>query len=135
MTGFVAAKEAILDLFVTAWGVTTEITLDNETLNNPADNYVRLTIRHNDAAQETLGAVGNRKFTRLGSAFVQIFTPVDQGSQAADGFVATAMGIFEGVRISGTTVRFKDVIPREIGPDGKWYQVNVQADFEYDETK
>lgn len=137
MTTLPEAKEAIYLAFQTAWTPTGKaLTFDNEKFDPPVDDeWARLTVRHTGGGQETLGKVGNRKFARLGSVFVQVFTPIDQGTSEADVLVTTARNAFEGITLAGTTLRFLDVVAREAGPDGKWYQTVVEANFEYDETK
>lgn len=123
--------------FTTAWGTLTPVTLDNEEHDNNDGivPWVRVAIRHNAAGQETLGKVGNRKFMRGGSVFVQVYVLGNEGTSEADTLATTARNVFEGVSLAGTTVRFKDVIVRETGPTDKWYQTVVEAVFEYDETK
>ena len=136
MTTLTAAREAIYQAFVDGWGATSVFTFDNENFDPPDDaSWVRLSVRHNASTQETLGRTGNRRFARLGSALVQIFTRDNIGARTADTLATTAREIFEGVSLAGTTIRFLDVIVRETGPDGKWYQVVVEATFEYDETR
>lgn len=137
MTTMVEAKQAMLLAFTTAWGTTTPVTIDNEEHNNNAGvvPWVRVTIRHDLSTQETLGKVGNRKFARGGSVFVQVYVLGNEGTDEADTLSTTARNVFEGVSLAGTTVRFKDVIVRETGPSDKWYQTVVEAVFEYDETK
>lgn len=136
MTTLTAATETMYDLFLDAWGSTTSVTADNESFD-PPDNasWARISIRHNAGGQQTLGGVGDRKFFRRGSFFVQIYTTEGQGRNAGDILAAQARDVFEGVSITGTTVRFLDVIVRETGLDGKWYQHVVEATFEYEETK
>ena len=137
MTTIDEAREAMYQLFSDGWTPTGfNFTLDNEkfkpTQNSP---WARFVIRHAAATQDTLGRKGNRKFARFGSAITQIFVPDDAGTSQADDLIKTVQGIFEGERIPGTTIRFLDVIPQEIGAEGRWYQTNVNATFEYDETK
>ena len=137
MTTLNEAAEAIYQSFETAWGATSALTFDNEEFD-PPDNapFVRLTVRHNGARQDTIGRATNRKFGRTGSVFVQIFTLANEGRANADNLAQTARAVFEGVTLSGTTLFFRNVIVREIGPgDGRWYQVNVEAEFKYFETK
>lgn len=130
------AREAIYSKFVTAWDDETPVTFDNERYDPPDDNpWVRVTVRHTGSTQETLGPAGSRKFMRTGVCFVQIFTRGDKGTAEADALARIAALAFEGERIVGTTVRFLDVVTREAGPDGKWYGVVVEANFEYDETR
>lgn len=131
----VDAKELLTQEFVTAWGATTPIDLDNEKIDPPNDAaWVRVAIRHNASNQETLGGVGNRFFTRGGSAFIQVFGRLNKGSREADTLAQQARAVFEGKTIANE-IRILDVIVREIGPDEAWYQVNVEAQFEYTEIK
>lgn len=136
MTDNVAAKEAIYQAFVDGWASETAITFDNESFTPPAaDPWVRVAVRHNASVQDSLGRPGNRRFMRLGSVFVQVFTPIDQGTLKADQLAKKAREIFEGKTLSGTSISFRDVAVREIGADGKWYQANVEAEFGYDEIR
>lgn len=137
MTTITQAREAIYAAFVNASAINAaQLTFDNEVFD-PPDNkpWIRLSVRHNSMSQETLGRVGDRKFQRLGTTFTQIFVRTDNGTDEADELAISAKNVFEGVRLAGTTVRFLDVLVREVGPDGKWYQVVVEANFEYDETR
>ena len=137
MTTLNQAREAIYAAFVAKWdvGPVSGYTFDNEKYDPPeGEPWVRLSVRHSDARQETLGSVGNRRFARRGTAFVQVFVPQDTGTQKADDLTRQAMSIFEGVSLAGTTVRFLNVIPRETGVDGSWFGTLVRAEFEYDET-
>ena len=135
MTTLNQAREAIYDEFVTDWGSTSPLTLDNEKVDPPTTEWVRLSVRHTASTQDTLGAPGNRRFERIGSAFVQIFVPTDQGTLRADELATIAREAFEGKSLTGTTIRFLDVIVREAGVDGQFYAVVVEATFEYDETR
>lgn len=134
MPSTVDAKESMLQAFITDWAAATEVDSDNEKFDTPVDeDWVRWSCRHNDSNQESLGGVGHRKFTRGGSVFIQVFGRLDKGSRPADALAQNARAIYEGKTIDG--VRFTDVIIREIGPDDSWYQINVEAIFEYTETK
>lgn len=92
-------------------------------------------MRHNDRAQESLGGVGRRKFESGGSVFVQCFAPLDGGRASADTLAAVARTIFEGKTLSPEGIRFTSSVTRELGPDGAWYQINVESTFTYTETK
>lgn len=128
-----AAREAVYDRWNTQWGATTPFTFDNEKFSTPDVPWARLTVRNTQSAQHTLGAVGNRRFRRLASVFVQLYDIVDNGLATLDGLAQTARGIFEGVSFSG--LAFNNVVVRESGADGKWFQVVVEAFFDYEETK
>lgn len=109
-------------------------TFDNEKFDPPdAGQWARVSMRNTGSAQSTLGPTNGRRFRRTASVFVQLYDEVDQGLQQLDVLTRETRGIFEGVSFSG--LRFTDVDTRETGPDGKWYQVVVEAFFDYEETK
>ena len=136
MTTLSEAREAIYDQFLSGWGATTEVTRDNIDFDpNALSEWVRISVRHTASTQETLNSPGLRRFARFGSAFIQIYTEGDIGTQRTDELATIARNLFEGLSLSGTTVRFLDVVFRETGAEGKWFQSIVEATFEYDETK
>jgi hypothetical protein len=138
MTTTPQAVQAILDAFDDVWSVgpVSAYTFDGEQFD-PPDNasWVRVSIRHTFAGQESLGVESNRRFRREGAVFVQCFSPANQGSKAAVDLAHTARAIFEGVTLAGTSVNFTDCSIRETGPDDKWYGVTLEALFAYDEIK
>jgi len=136
MTTLVEANEAMAQRFADTWQPTGwEFALENEAFEPGDDPWARFTSRIAASTQETLGQVGCRKFERSGSLFVQIFEVADKGTNRSKQLAQTVVDGFEGQRITGTTIRFNDVIPRETGPDGKWYQTTVEINFVFDETK
>lgn len=138
MTTMNQAVEAMYQAWDTGWASRTPYHFDNEEPGfdtKTATEWARVSVRHNDGGQETLGGPNNRRFARRGSVFVQVFVKTNTGTATMHGHAQAARAIFEGTRIAGTTVRFLDVIVRETGPDGKWYQTVVEAQFEYDEIK
>lgn len=137
MTTLAQANEAIAELFVQTWSVTTfAYSLDNESYDPPDDApWARFSVVHTGSTQDTIGRPGNRKFERSGSAFVQVFVKSDTGTQQSKELTQTVMDGFEGVSISGTSIYFLDVIPRETGTDRGWFQTVVEATFRYFETK
>lgn len=135
MTTLNQARTAIYEEFQAAWGATTPFTFDNEKYTPPDTEWARLTVRHTASTQDTLGAQGNRRFERIGSVFIQIFVPTNQGTTRADELATIARETFEGKSLTGTTIRFLDVIVRETGVDGQYYVVVVEATFQYDETR
>lgn len=130
------AREAIYNQFIDGWGSLTPITRDNLDFNpSGLDEWVRLSVRHTASAQETLNSPGLRRFARFGSVFVQIYTEGNKGTSRTDDLAEAARNLFEGLSLSGTTVRFLDVVFRETGAEEEWFQSIVEATFEYDETK
>lgn len=131
------AVERIYSEFVTGWGATSPFTFDNKKYDPPANtSFVRVTVRHTDATQDSLGSVGTRKFDRPGTLFIQCFSPLDIGRSAADNLALTARNLFEGKTLTPEGIRFFGVTVREIGLDGEgMFQINVEAPFEYTETR
>lgn len=138
-----AARQAILNRWIAQWGTTTTYTFENEKLVPPAamaasafsidtDTWVRVVVHNTESVQETLGPVGNRKFQRTGEIAIQIFVPVDRGTADADTLAMQARAIFEGARFSGVCCYAG--LAREIGPDGRWFRVDVTIPFTYWET-
>lgn len=109
---------------------------ENETFSTPdGGEYIRCSIRHATSTQSSQGGIGNRRFQRTGSAFAQVFTPENTGTDRNRELVQAIVAGFEGTRIVGTTIRFNDVIPREVGPAGRFFQSVVEINFIYDEIK
>lgn len=136
MTTESEAGEAIYKAFFDGWASATPATADNEEFDaKELPEWARLSIRHNLSTQETLGEAGARKYDRGGSIFIEIYTAINTGVKRTVELKRLARDIFEGKRLTGTTVRFNDVIPTEQGPDGTWYRSTVEAIFVYTEIK
>lgn len=137
MTDYPEANEAITQLFFDTWNPTGfPFTLGNEKFDPPEDSpWTRMVVRHNAATQSTLGRAPARKFDRFGSVLIQLFTPQREGTRRSAELVQTVVNGFEGARISGTTICFFDVIPREVGASDRWYQVTIEAEFRWTEVR
>lgn len=131
------ARERIYQAFVDAAVLPTgRYTFENEVYTPPVgETWARLVVRHRVRAQETLGIVGNRKFESLGGVIVQCFAPLDTGTAGADTVAQAVRAAFEGKVLLPEHIRLYGAQVREIGSDGAWYQINVEAFFNYDETK
>lgn len=126
------ARDEMSALFKAAWG-NRAVIWDGLPGSPPSGRtpWARFTVRHADGGS---GAIGNHRFRRQGTIFIQLFAPVGDGLSAMDPLTKIAMDAYEGQSTAGGAW-FRDVRSREIGPDGDWYQVNVLVDFEYDEIK
>jgi len=135
MAGLNDARKAIYDKFVTDWADETIFDFDNEDFEPPNGDtpWVRLVVRNRLGRQESLGAIGQRKFLREAAVIVQVFVPLDKGLSEADRLATKVRDIFEGTRLSGLWFFTSDIV--EIGPDGKFYQYNVECVFNYEQTK
>lgn len=126
------ARDEMTALFATAWSPRA-VVWDGVAGKPPNTRapWARFTIRHADGGS---AAIGNRRFRREGTIFIQLYAPVGDGLSALDPLTKIAMDAYEGQSTAGGAW-FRDVRSREIGPDGDWYQVNVLVDFEYHEIK
>lgn len=134
------AKE-VYNEFIAEWEGITPAQFDNEPIMHhglPLDAsidipWIRVVIRGTTGGQETLGEVGKRKFDRQGLILAQVFVLEGTGTFEANTLAKKVADIFEGNSING--VICKDAVLRPVGVRGKWYQVNVDIDIEYYETK
>lgn len=143
MVSLVNARETIYQAFQTAWTAAfvtpPTFTTDNEVFEPPVDAaWVRMVVRHDGSTLECIGGTGDggmNTYQRTGRVIMQVFTPLNQGTREADTLAQAARAIFEGTTLSSNAIRFNNVVLREIGPDGSWYQINLEAAFQYDERK
>lgn len=132
---YAEARENIYSSFVEQWNNFTDFTLDNEDFDPGEDAWVRITVRSRDGQQGSLGTEGNRRFDRAGVVFVQIFTPLNKGTAEMGSITEKVLEIFEGKRIADTTICFHTARPKELGPEGVWYNSTVEVGFTYQEIK
>lgn len=95
--------------------------------------YAKLRILHTGGGQRSLGERGNRIFTRQCTLFIQLFFPLKQLEAVSREVVANAVSILEG-NATPLGISFLHVVPTEVGQSEGLYQINVTADFEYDEV-
>jgi hypothetical protein len=98
--------------------------------------WCRINIRHATGDQSTLADdVGGSLHTQEGTVIVQVFADYksNKGSTLAVQLAMVAKKAFTGKRTPN--VWFKRVRYQEVGREGRWYQINVSADFEWDERR
>lgn len=141
MTTLIEAKQILYSALVTDWGSETPYILDNRgTLDSNGVDltatklpWIRATIKHETFSQFTQGPVGGRKFERKGRLLVQIFTLGNKGTETSDLLSQKIVLAMEGKTFTGVCI--DNVTPRELGQDGKWYQVLADIEFTYQEIK
>jgi hypothetical protein len=140
MPNLTEATETICQCFHTNWADRTQVEWPNvipengQKLSQGNEAYVALHIKHEGSDQSSFGGEGGRVFVRQGQVIAQVFVPVGKrGLEEATQLAKVASDAFEGKTLGG--VRFYRVSARTVGPDGPWYQMNVSADFEFDEIK
>jgi hypothetical protein len=138
-----AAEDAILTLFKTAWDQVSPpvpAVYDNVAQEAPraGTTWVRVQIKHNPGAggQTTIGgAPGAKRFTRYGHVVCELFVPTGKGKSAYTNLTDTLLAIFEGKTASFGGAFFYNVRPSEVGQDCDWFQVNVLAEFQWDQIR
>lgn len=130
-----AAHNAIRARFETQWGATTPVQYPNVKFESPDESpWVRVAIIDADANWASMGVPGSNIERHRGQVTVQIFVPSGTGEGAATEYADQVKAIFRSWRDAPSGLRF--LVPpyaRTIGVDGKWYQVNVVAPFEFDD--
>lgn len=143
---FSTARDEILDAFKTAWdagagalnsGTVPTVFWDGvpEPVDKPHDApWARIQIRHGLGGQTGIGRNSPQsRFTKTGVVTVQVFQPLAQpGLSQSEGLAEVAKSAFEGVSTASCVI-FRNVRINEVGATDAWYQMNVLAEFEYDE--
>ena len=132
MPDYTTAWLSMADYFKTEWGVAVPLFLDDDADTPTTETWARLTIKHTDGGQVTMGAPGSNRFRRFGTITVQIFQKQGDFGIAARELAENALAIFAGVENDAITYYNGSV--REVGNNGRgWYQINVITEFRYDE--
>jgi hypothetical protein len=142
ITDITEAHDKLLAVFKTAWD-----TLDDPPLviypddgqDLPDDGpYARVTVQHNLQSQVTVGGkLSNggpgQRFRAFGIITVQIFTISGDGLTTAHTLSTLVKNAFQGKNTGSDEIEFRNARINEIGQDGPWHQINVLAEFNYDE--
>lgn len=130
------AREAIYKTLVDNW-VTTPIVFQDENYTPQSNSYwVRLSMKHLESSQDTLGGVGFRRFVRRSRVFIQVFGPSNAGLKTLDEYATTIAALYEGKgRLENTNMRIYNVTINEGVVDGHFQPMIVEFDIEYEEIK
>lgn len=125
-----ATHNAIRTRFAAQW-TTTPIAYPNVEFTPPAGDtgWVRLTIEDADAFQVSMGAPTNF-YRHPGLIIVSVFVPLNRGDKQALEYADSIAAIFRSWQTTG--IRACAPTVKRIGPDDKWYHVNVVVPFERD---
>lgn len=129
---FTEATASMRRFFDANWPHDVPVAYDDVSFSKPdAEPWVRLTIKHNEGFQASVGDPGNNRHRREGIIVAQIFSPEGDASKTARELADSAADIFIGATDNG--IHFYNTVAREAGNDGMgWYQINVTASFWYD---
>jgi hypothetical protein len=134
LTTSVQFIEAVYSEFFVAWVNTTPICFDSDFFDSRGVlQFVRFSVRHSPDTEQTLGGLGERKFTRKGIIFIQVFSSIDSKNATTMVLAEKARDVFEGKSFNDYYI-FKSGL-REIGIKDGYYQINVTHEFSYNECK
>ena len=139
----VTLNQTVESTFATAWGSTTTIAYDNVAFTPPVgSSWVKIYVREGDSSKITIGTAPQRRRT-LGTVFVDIFTPIGQGSKAVRTYADNVKAIFKDLRVSGIQFdgagdvmvfgeRYYTNSGTGVPATSQWYQATVAIPFKYD---
>jgi hypothetical protein len=131
------ARDEMLAVFNAAWQaeslpvVWSDLPSEIPSTQTP---WARVTIRHSTSNQSSLsGASGAKMWDRMGTLWVQIFTPIGGGNVEGYRLAQLVTNAFQAAK-SGE-VWFRNSRINEVGSDGAFEQINVLTDFLYNDVR
>lgn len=137
MSAFTEPSQAILDLITANWTETPFI-IDNEVINDPPSEFMRVSFLFNDAQQQSLGSP-RRLFRMSGVANCEILVEQNSGQGRSKQLVDILADIFRAQTINTTNGELRLYAPslqstlsREYATN-QFYNAIVIIPFQYDE--
>jgi hypothetical protein len=137
-------RDLVYKTFIAGWGSETIYTFENEQFVPPepatpgspraGTPWVRLSVRHSESRQKTLGPVGRRKFEHKVRLVLQIFTVPNTGLKRSDQLAQKFFEIFDE-DLGRATVFGGETAYRERGTAEGWQMSEAWVDYTYDETR
>lgn len=134
------ARDSILDVFRTALlasaYATVPVFYDDQAKDLPSTgSWIRVDVQHVTGRQVNIGGtIGNRRYRYTGMVTIQIFTEFGKGQVDSDALAQLMKTTFRGKNTGADAITFRSVRIVEAGQSGNWLQVNVIAEFDYDEV-
>jgi hypothetical protein len=132
------ARSAVYVEFTTQWADRTPLHRDGEAGFEQPDtgiSWARLSFRNFGGGQTTLSPLGSRKYTRVGAAFVQVFTPAAKGIGVGAVLVQAARGILEGRNVGALNFNDSTITESPFAEGEKYRQMTVEVRCTYPEDK
>lgn len=129
------ARDEMLAVFKAAWDTTGLQATYTDIPGSVPDTeaaWARVTIQHADGGQTGFGATEVKRFTNVGILTVQVFAPKGDGKTEAYRLAQLVLVAYCQARGS---VWYRKQRIREAGSDGAYEQINVLADFNYDDQR
>lgn len=148
MTTYDAAIDTMYSVFKNEWdanaativGYTPIVSYDepDSSEREPLDAvFARLTVRNVNDTQIGMGACGGdtKLYETSGLLVVQIFIPKQLNTGVTQGrALATMVKNAYRRRVVDDSVVFRNAILRELTPDTRWRQINVNVEYEFTEV-
>ena len=132
-------NEAIIRRFSKAWTPTRiQWTQANEKFKEPASKaWAEILVEPSISRQASTGQKGLRRFDRLGTIYVQIYTPAGSRTKLSAELTKIVVDAFEGNSDLKGCLRFGDVTTSSDGVDEDKgaYRVDIDIDFSYEIIK
>ena len=128
-------RDIVRTAFGVAWTDAGE-SLDNVAWDNLAyrpgarDDYVMLGLAHSTGSFASLGAGASIQVRRVAIFAAQIFVRHNTGQARADDLAEIVLDFLESARLTG--IRISEIGVTEAGRVAQYFQVNVNAQIEYD---
>lgn len=139
MTTSNEARQEIYDTLKAAWEAaypSSPLVFANEAFDSEGvAEWASLEVRQTGGGQDSLGAVGNRRFERRGLVFVQLYAAVNRGLARLDELSKTVLDTLEAKTLPVNSVFLYDGVFRELPPSGPWVRGSVTIQVTYDEIK
>lgn len=96
--------------------------------------WVRISVIFNEGGQTSLGVKGNRRFQKSGFVNVQVFTPVNKGTDQNDDMAQNILAFLDGESM-GHGLWLYDGSIKTIGDKDDYYQQNVVIEFNFEDIR
>lgn len=136
---FLQARDEIIGITHKAWLLygldAANLAFPDKPFTKPTTpiTWARIHLQHVNGGAASLGDFqGKRRFMREGFITIQVFVPSGNGLQDSYPIGNMLVNAYE-VAQSALGIWFRNVRANEAGLDGDWQQLNVIAEFSYDE--
>ena len=106
-----------------------DLTITSSDPEVQGEGYVLVSVNHADGI---IAAQGTRFFRQIGVFSAAVFVATNRGRVRTAGKIADQALAFMQQEQPNTFAVFRSPRINEIGPDGRWWRVDVLTDFEYD---
>lgn len=139
-------EDVLTRCFLQRWKDRTPVILKNSVpveLDNKVEAWVNFSVVVNASRQDSFGGVGNRRFTRVGRIFAEVFVKAGTITGLQNSLVSSIIDMYEDG--SWSPMRIRQVIQHDlpdgahrrasITGDGRWFGTQVNIQWSFDEVK